>query len=182
MLAQPLELLLLQHAEQLGLQLRRDVADLVEEQVPWCASSKRPTFWLMAPVKAPFSWPNSSLSRRPVGMAAQLSLTKVRLAARAQVVKGAGDELLARAGLAADEDGGAGGGDRLDLLEDPAQGGALPDDLAEVVLGADLLLQVGLLLASWSLSASISWKARAFSTATATWLATSCRKPTSAAS
>ena len=32
--AQALELLLLQHAEQLGLQLRRDVADLVEEQRP----------------------------------------------------------------------------------------------------------------------------------------------------
>ena len=46
--------------------------------VPWWASSKRPTFWLMAPVKAPFSWPNSSLSSSPVGMAAQLSLTKVR--------------------------------------------------------------------------------------------------------
>ena len=79
-------------------------------------------------------------------MAAQLSLTKVPLAARAQVVEGAGDELLARAGLAADEDGGVGGGDGLDLLEDPAQGGALADDLPEVVLGADLLLQVGLLL------------------------------------
>ena len=44
------------------------------------------------------------------------------------------------------EDGGVGRGDRLDLLEHPAQGGALPDDLAEVVLGADLLFQVGLLL------------------------------------
>ena len=32
----------------------------------------------MAPVKAPFSWPNSSLSSRPVGMAAQFSLTNVR--------------------------------------------------------------------------------------------------------
>ena len=140
----------------------------------------------MAPVKAPFSWPNSSLSSSPVGMAAQLSLTKVRLAARAQLVQGAGDELLARAGLAADEHGGVGGGDGLDLLEDPAQGGALADDLPEVVLGADLLLQVGLLLGELVLerleAASISWKARAFSTATATWLATSCRKPTSAAS
>ena len=28
------------------------------------ASSRRPTFWLMAPVKAPFSWPKSSLSWR----------------------------------------------------------------------------------------------------------------------
>ena len=32
--AEALELLLLQHAQQLGLQLRRDVADLVEEQRP----------------------------------------------------------------------------------------------------------------------------------------------------
>ncbi len=79
-------------------------------------------------------------------MAAQLSLTNVPLAARAQVVEGPGDELLARAGLAADQDGRAGGGDRLNLLEHPAQGGALPDDLAEVVLGAGFLFQVGFLL------------------------------------
>src|SRR6266481_5098697 len=32
----------------------------------------------MAPVKAPRSWPKSSLSRRPVGMAAQLSFMRVR--------------------------------------------------------------------------------------------------------
>ena len=100
----------------------------------------------MAPVKAPFSWPNSSLSSSPVGMAAQLSLTKVRSLARAQLVQGAGDEFLARARLAADEHRGVGGGDGLDLLQHPAQGGALADDLAEVVLGADLLLQVGILL------------------------------------
>jgi hypothetical protein len=32
----------------------------------------------MAPVNAPFSCPNNSLSSRPVGIAAQLSLTKAR--------------------------------------------------------------------------------------------------------
>src|SRR6266700_3290995 len=37
----------------------------------------RPIFWLTAPVNAPFSWPNSSLSSRPVGIAAQFSLTSV---------------------------------------------------------------------------------------------------------
>ena len=40
----------------------------------------------------------------------------------------------------------SGGGDGLNLLQHPAEGGALPDDLAEVVLGADLLLEVGILL------------------------------------
>src|SRR6516162_4795808 len=43
--------------------------------VPLSASSKRPVFWAMAPVNAPFSWPNSSLSRSPSGIAAQFSLT-----------------------------------------------------------------------------------------------------------
>ena len=115
--------------------------------MPWWASSKRPTFWLMAPVKAPFSWPNSSLSSRPVGMAAQLSLTKVRPLTRAQLVQGPGDQLLARAGLPADEDGGAGGGNGLDLLQHLPQGGAFADDVAEVVFGADLLFQVNVLAA-----------------------------------
>ena len=129
----------------------------------------------MAPVKAPFSWPKSSLSSSPVGMAAQLSLTKRPVAPGTQLVEGAGDELLARARLAANEHRGSRGGDGLDLLQHSAQGGALSDDLAEVVLGADLLLQVGILLGELVLerldlrkAASISWKARAFSTATAT--------------
>jgi hypothetical protein len=40
--------------------------------VPPLASSKRPRRWWMAPVKAPRSWPKSSLSMRVSGMAAQL--------------------------------------------------------------------------------------------------------------
>ena len=79
-------------------------------------------------------------------MAAQLSLTKVRSRRGLRSCRARAIEFLARARLAADEDGGVGGGDGLDLLQHPAQGGALADDLAEVVLGADLLLQVGLLL------------------------------------
>ena len=45
-------------------------------RVPPSASSKRPLRWRTAPVKAPFSWPNSSLSSRLSGSAAQLNLTK----------------------------------------------------------------------------------------------------------
>ncbi len=41
---------------------------------PW-AISKRPRRWLTALVKAPFSWPNSSLSSRFSGNAAQLTAT-----------------------------------------------------------------------------------------------------------
>jgi hypothetical protein len=51
------------------------------KRVPPSACSKRPLRWLIAPVKAPFSWPKSSDSSRLSGRAAQLSLTK---AARAR--------------------------------------------------------------------------------------------------
>ena len=84
--------------------------------------------------------------QQPGGDGRAVELDEGAVPARAQVVQGAGDQFLARARLAADEHGGVGGGDGLDLLEHPAQGGALADDLAEVVLGADLLLQVDLLL------------------------------------
>jgi hypothetical protein len=63
-----------------------------------------------------------------------------------QVVKGAGDQLLACARLATDEHGGVGRGDDLDLLQHPAQRRVLADDLPEVVVGADLLYQVEILL------------------------------------
>src|SRR5205807_2081338 len=43
--------------------------------VPLSASSNLPGFSLVAPVKAPRSWPNSSLSRSSLGSAAQLIFT-----------------------------------------------------------------------------------------------------------
>src|SRR5712664_1911539 len=44
--------------------------------VPPLATSNRPMRCAIAPVNAPFSCPNSSLSSKPVGMAAQFSFTK----------------------------------------------------------------------------------------------------------
>jgi len=56
-----------------------------------------------------------------------------------------GDELLAGARLAEDEDGGVGRRDHLHLGEDPPQGGALPDDPAVGQGEVDLLAQVRVL-------------------------------------
>ena len=42
--------------------------------MPPSASSKRPSFCLIAPVNAPFSWPNSSLSSSVSVSAAQLTV------------------------------------------------------------------------------------------------------------
>ena len=48
-------------------------------RVPPLASSNLPIRRATAPVKAPFSWPNSSLSSRFSGMAAQFTEMKGRL-------------------------------------------------------------------------------------------------------
>ena len=47
-------LALLQHAQQLGLQIGRHLADLVEQQRPALRISKRPSLSVAAPVNAPF--------------------------------------------------------------------------------------------------------------------------------
>ena len=47
-------------------------------RVPLSASSNRPIRRCKAPVKAPFSWPNSSLSTTPCGIAPQLTLMSGR--------------------------------------------------------------------------------------------------------
>ena len=47
---------------------------------PLCASSKRPTRSVTAPVNAPLRWPKSSLSIKSLGMAAQLIGTKLAFA------------------------------------------------------------------------------------------------------
>ncbi len=69
--------------------------------VPVSASSKRPMRRSAAPVKAPFSWPNISLSTRSRGIAAQFTRTKRPVAPRTVLVDRRCDELLAGAGLAA---------------------------------------------------------------------------------
>ena len=75
--AHRLDALLLEHAQHLGLGLEGHVADLVEEQAcPPSASSNLPLRAASAPVKAPLVWPNSSLSIRSSGMAAQFTSTK----------------------------------------------------------------------------------------------------------
>jgi len=70
-----------------------------------------------APVKAPFSKPKSSDSISVSGSAAALSGTKALAAARPMRVDGAGNKLLAAAGLAEDQHRHGAAGDGADLLE-----------------------------------------------------------------
>ena len=144
--AQALELLLLQGAKQLGLQLRGDVADLVEEQRPLVGQLEAADLLADGAREGALLVAEQLALQQAGGDGRAVELDEGPLPAGAQVVQGAGDQFLARARLPANEHGGVGGGDRLDLLQDPAQRGALPDDLLEVMSGADLLFQVDLLL------------------------------------
>ena len=71
--------------------------------MPPCAASKAPTRRALAPVKAPFSCPNSSLSRRSGGSAAAIDDHERLLAPARQPVHRLRGRLLARPGLAFDE-------------------------------------------------------------------------------
>src|SRR4029077_12822711 len=138
--AQAFELLLLEHAEQLGLQLRGDVADLVEEQGPPVRQLESPDFLADGPGEGAFLVAKQLALQQSSGDGRTIQFDKGTALPRAQVVNGAGDQLLAGAGFAPNEHRGASGGDRLYLTENAAEGSAIPDDLPEVVLGADLLL------------------------------------------
>ncbi|MDF9863524.1 hypothetical protein M2437_002506 [Methylorubrum pseudosasae] len=100
--------------------------------MPPLASSNRPMRRATAPVKAPFSWPNSSDSSRASGIAAQLTETNGRPARFDVGVDVAGQHLLAGAALAGDEHGGFRAGDLLGEPHHALHGRIAPDETAGV--------------------------------------------------
>ena len=95
---------------------------------PW-ARSMRPRFWASAPVKAPFSYPNNSLSRSVGGMAPQFTLMNGVVLAGGRLVDGIRDHLLARAGLPEQQHGAVQRRDLAHQLHDPFQTKVGPDDV-----------------------------------------------------
>src|SRR5690606_2034441 len=88
-----------------------------------------------------------------LGQGADVGRHERALATAAQVVDGAGDQLLARAALALDQDGQVGVGDLPEAGEDLADCGALADDPRELARGdqpgaepADLLAEAMVLV------------------------------------
>ncbi len=122
-------LVVFQHAQQLHLHGQRNVRQLVEEDGAAVGQRQQPGPGL------------GGAGERPLDVAKQLAFHKVGVQARhvdrqeraiavgAVAVDGAGDQLLAGAALAGDEDGGVARGHQGDALEDRLHGRALPDDL-----------------------------------------------------
>ena len=82
---------------------------------PW-ACSNLPMRRRSAPVNAPRSWPNSSLSSSGSGMAAQLIARKGASAAAAVLIDRPGHQLLSRPAFAEDQHGHVLRGDAADRL------------------------------------------------------------------
>ena len=106
---------------------------------------KRPRAAAIAPVKAPFSWPNSSLSSSVSGEGAAVDRHEPLGPPRAVIVDGAGDEFLASPGFPQDERGDVGRGQGAHHAVEFLHLGALADDAGETVLPLDFLVQANVL-------------------------------------
>ena len=98
--AHPLDLALLQHAQQRDLGIRRKLAHLVQEDGAAVGRSNRPSRRCTAPVKAPFSCPKSSEVMSEGGIAAQLTPDERSAPSGRPPVDGASDQLLSGSRLA----------------------------------------------------------------------------------
>ena len=101
--AEAAEALLLEHLQQLRLDREVHVADLVEEHRAAVRDLEQPGFAVVAPVKAPFSWPNSSVSSSSRDRPAQFRSTNGSRARGPLLVQPARQHALAGAGLAVDQ-------------------------------------------------------------------------------
>ena len=140
--ADPLELLLLQDAQQLRLKLERDLADLVEEQR--AAVGHLEAADLLgdgAGEGAPLVPEELALEETGRNRGA-VELHERAVAAVASVVDGPREQLLARARFAEKQDRRIGRCDDLHLLERPAQCGTVADDVLERLLVPNLALEV----------------------------------------
>src|SRR5262249_5141577 len=143
--ADALEHLLLEDAQQLGLQLERQVADLVEEERAAVRELETPDALGDGARERAALVPEELALQQAGGNGGAVDRDEGALAALSRVVDGPRDQLLAGSGLAQDEHRRAGRRDGLHLMEYALQRGRPSHDLLEVVLGAELLLEVDLL-------------------------------------
>ena len=118
--------------------------------VPSSASLNLPSFSPTAPVNAPATWPNSSLSSSVSGSAPQATSTNGLSRRAAAAVDGPGNQRLAGAAFAGDQHGGLGVGHGVDHVEDFQHAMIVADDVlhaeAQVELGLERLVLLDHLL------------------------------------
>ena len=113
--------------------------------VPRSATSKRPTRFSTAPVNAPLHVAEQLALDEARSNRAAVDLDQRSIRASTAAVHRSCEQFLARPGLAQDEHRGVGRSHAFDIPQGADKRRAVPDDLAEIVLGLNLFLQVQVL-------------------------------------
>src|SRR5262249_44453809 len=124
---------LLQDAQQLRLQLERNLADLVQKHRAAIRQFKAPHPLRDRTRERPLFVAKHLALQQPGGNRGAVELDERSLSARTQIVNRARQQLLSRAGLAVNHHGGISGSNRLDLFQYGFQDAAIPNDLLEAV-------------------------------------------------
>ena len=130
--ADPLELLLLQHAQQLGLQVEPHFGDFVEQQRAAVSALESALDPLDGAGKGAFFVAEQSRLDQSLGKRGAVELDERLVATVALVMDGAGKQLLAGARLTLQQYRGPGGSGHGDRLQDPTDRRRVADDLSFV--------------------------------------------------
>ncbi len=142
----PLELLLLQHPQQLGLEGGRDVADLIQEQGAPVGQLEAPLALVGGAGEGALLVTEELGLQQGLGQGGTVELDEGAVPAAAQVVDGPGDDLLAGAGLAPQQDSGLARRGLVHIGEHLLHALAVADDVLQAVAPLEFLLQAELLL------------------------------------
>ena len=115
--AETLDLFLLQGAQELGLQVERNLADFVEKERALVGEFQAADLARDGPREGAFLVAEKFALDQPGGNSGAVDLDEGAFAPRAESVDSARQQFLAGPGLALDENGGIGGGDSFNLAE-----------------------------------------------------------------
>src|SRR5262249_23191396 len=131
--ADALELALLEHAQELDLNVHRHLPDLIQEDRASLGQFESPDPPLDRSGERAFLMAEQLAFDQPTRQRGAVDLDEWFIAAGAGRMDGAGKKFLAGTGLAGDEHGSIGLGHTADLREGLQQSRALADDLLEVM-------------------------------------------------
>ena len=131
--AEPFDLALLQHAEQLGLELERQLPDLVEEDRSAVGELETANLRRMRARKRAALAPEELALHQVRRQRRTVDDDERAIATRAALMNGSREQLLARAGFAGQEHGRIGRRHLVDAEHDVPQGVAVADDRVAVI-------------------------------------------------
>ena len=140
--ADPLELLLLQRAQNLGLELQRKISHFIQEKGSLMAELQASDLLCDGASEGPFFMPEQFTFEEPGGNGRTVELDEGVIPASAQFVESAGDELFAGSGFSENQDRGVRCRHVLHLFQYSLQARTLADDFLELVRGDELLFEI----------------------------------------